>query len=83
MVVALSRNKLIKLCIFIHVLSYLQIWELVDSKQGYLTRNGLYKALALTALAQQGKGLNDKVLENYSGDQGIFNCFIVLYLVNV
>lgn len=42
----------------------------MDCKQGYLTRNGLYKALALVALAQQGKGINDKVLENYSGDRG-------------
>ena len=47
----------------------LQIWESVDSKQGYLTRNGLYKALALVALAQQGKTISDKLLETYS-DQG-------------
>jgi hypothetical protein len=46
----------------------------VDSKVGYLTRNGLYKALALTALAQQGKPLNEKILEAYT-DQG--NGFIV------
>lgn len=46
-----------------------QIWELVDNKQGYLTRNGLYKALALTALAQQGKALNDKMLETYSDQE--------------
>ena len=41
----------------------------MDSPQGYLTRTGLYKALALTALAQQGKAINDKILESYS-DQG-------------
>jgi hypothetical protein len=54
-----------------------QIWEAVDSKQGFLTRNGLYKALALTALAQQGKNINDKLLETFSG-QGI--CFKHIYL---
>ena len=32
-----------------------------------MTRNGLYKALALTALAQQGKAINDKLLETFSG----------------
>ena len=32
-----------------------------------MTRNGLYKALAFTALAQQGKTLNDKLLETFSG----------------
>ncbi|UYV75916.1 SNX8 [Cordylochernes scorpioides] len=31
-----------------------QIWENVESQEGYLTRDGLYRALALTALAQQG-----------------------------
>ena len=41
----------------------------MDNPQGYLTRTGLYKALALTALAQQGKAINDKILESYS-DQG-------------
>ncbi|KAK3580705.1 hypothetical protein CHS0354_005709 [Potamilus streckersoni] len=47
----------------------IQIWEAVDTKQGNLTRNGLYKALALTALAQQGKTISDKVLESYSGQE--------------
>ncbi|XP_058798848.1 sorting nexin-8-like [Phymastichus coffea] len=41
-----------------------QIWDLVDSKMGYLTRSGLYKGLALVALAQQGKQPSDKLLEN-------------------
>lgn len=45
----------------------LQIWELADNKQGYLTRNGLYKALALTALAQQGKTISDQLLGSFSG----------------
>lgn len=45
------------------------IWDLVDSKQGYLTRNGLYKALALTAHAQQGKQINEKLLEHFSGQE--------------
>ena len=54
----------------VHGLFDLQIWELVERKQNQLTRAGLYKALALIALAQQGKTINDKVLQNYSGDQG-------------
>ncbi|XP_011329869.2 sorting nexin-8 isoform X2 [Ooceraea biroi] len=41
-----------------------QIWKLVDSKTGYLTRSGLYKGLALVAFAQQGKQPSDKLLEN-------------------
>lgn len=48
-----------------------QIWDMVESKQGYLTRVGLYKALALTALAQQGKTVSEKLLENFSG-HGMF-----------
>ncbi|XP_006821836.1 sorting nexin-8-like [Saccoglossus kowalevskii] len=46
-----------------------EIWDVVDSKQGYLTRNGLYKALALVALAQQGKSINEKILETYSDQE--------------
>ena len=60
------------------VIVFLQIWEAVDNPQGYLTRTGLYKALALTALAQQGKSINDKILESFS-DQGRF----VLYLFSL
>ncbi|KAK6170518.1 hypothetical protein SNE40_018894 [Patella caerulea] len=47
----------------------MQIWELVDSSQGFVARNGLYKALALTALAQQGKNINEKLLESFSGQE--------------
>ena len=44
-----------------------QIWEAVDPRQdGYVTRDGLYKALALTALAQQGKGISGKSLEMFA-----------------
>lgn len=49
-----------------------QIWEAVDPRQdGYVTRDGLYKALALTALAQQGKAISGKSLEMFadSGDE--------------
>ncbi|XP_071814459.1 sorting nexin-8-like isoform X2 [Apostichopus japonicus] len=46
-----------------------EIWNAVDTKQGYLTRNGLYKALALTALAQQGKTVNDKLLDGFAGQE--------------
>ena len=44
----------------------MQIWEAVDPRQdGYVTRDGLYKALALTALAQQGKSISDNALEQF------------------
>ncbi|XP_077979974.1 sorting nexin-8-like [Glandiceps talaboti] len=46
-----------------------EIWDAVDNKQGFLTRNGLYKALALTALAQQGKSINEKLLETFSDQE--------------
>ncbi|XP_065065788.1 sorting nexin-8-like [Rhopilema esculentum] len=40
------------------------IWELTDpQKNGYLTRDGLYKAFALIALSQQGKTVSEKSLE--------------------
>ncbi|KAH9491365.1 sorting nexin [Bulinus truncatus] len=47
----------------------MQIWDLVDTQQGSVSRNGLYKALALTALAQQGKTVSDKLLETFSGQE--------------
>lgn len=45
------------------------IWDAVDNKDGYLSRSGIYKALALTALAQQGKAVNDKLLDSFSGQE--------------
>lgn len=35
--------------------------------EGAIGREGLYKALALTALAQQGKAVNEKLLEGFIG----------------
>ncbi|XP_076373078.1 sorting nexin-8-like [Tachypleus tridentatus] len=46
-----------------------QIWEIADSGQGYLNRIGLYKALALTGFAQQGKTVSDKILQNFAGEE--------------
>ena len=57
----------------------LQIWNAVDTKQGYLTRNGLYKALALTALAQQGKPINDKLLDGFAGQGTVLSSFTSLF----
>ncbi|CAG2054539.1 unnamed protein product [Timema podura] len=45
------------------------IWELVDAKQGFLPRSSLYKALALVALAQQGRQPSAKLLDNFSGEE--------------
>lgn len=42
-----------------------QIVEHVECTDGYLNKLGLYKALALIALAQQGKQPSPKLLENY------------------
>ena len=39
------------------------------SRTNYVGRDHLYKSLALVALAQQGKSLDDKVLLNYT-DKG-------------
>lgn len=41
-----------------------QIAEHVDSADGFLSKLSLYKALALIALAQQGKQPSPKLLEN-------------------
>ncbi|GIX72565.1 sorting nexin-8, partial [Caerostris extrusa] len=46
-----------------------QIWDLVDSRQGYLSRTGLYKALALVAFAQQGKPVSEKLIQNFAGEE--------------
>ena len=60
------------LCIFNPF--YFQIWELVDTRQGYLSRTGLYKALALVAFAQQGKSVSEKLIQNFTGE-GMINYF--------
>ncbi|KAM7296534.1 sorting nexin-8 [Ixodes scapularis] len=41
-----------------------QVWELSGARVGPVTRTSLYKSLALLALAQQGKQLDDKSLAN-------------------
>ncbi|XP_029649490.1 sorting nexin-8 [Octopus sinensis] len=46
-----------------------QIWDAVDIKTGFLSRSGIYKALALTAFAQHGKPVSDKLLETFSGQE--------------
>lgn len=46
-----------------------QIFDLASNAQSELNRTGLYKALALCALAQQGKAISEKLLENFS-DKG-------------
>jgi len=46
-----------------------QIWALLDTKNGSINRSNLYKALALVAFAQNGKTINDKSVENFSGEE--------------
>jgi len=45
----------------------------VDNKTGSVNRNGLYKALALTAMAQNGKTIHDKLLDSYAGQGNLQN----------
>ncbi|XP_067937610.1 sorting nexin-8-like isoform X2 [Watersipora subatra] len=51
---------------FVSVHAAYKIFELASNAQGQLNRTGLYKALALCALAQLGKTINDKILESFS-----------------
>ena len=45
------------------------------SHTNYVGRDHLYKSLALVALAQQGKSLDDKVLLNYT-DKGRISTYL-------
>lgn len=52
------------------VVFLLQIWKVCDPNYtNSFGRDQLYKSLALVALAQQGKPLDEKVLLNYA-DKG-------------
>ena len=43
-----------------------QVWGSCDpGGSGFLSRDGVYKSLALTALAQQGKGADVRALASY------------------
>nr|CAB3266468.1 sorting nexin-8 [Phallusia mammillata] len=46
-----------------------QIWDCIECKNGTINRSNLYKALALVAFVQQGKGVNLKLLDNFSGQE--------------
>jgi len=59
-----------------YIVIELKVWDAVDNKQNCLSRTGLYRALALIALAQQGKSINIKLLDNYS-DQGLAELFLM------
>ena len=53
----------------------------MDPRQdGYVTRDGLYKALALTALAQQGKSISDKALEQFIDAGKGMACLLLIIL---
>jgi hypothetical protein len=73
----LNQASLLKLfggkverCIFV------KVWYAVTKTNSIGSRNDLYKCLALMALAQQGKTIDEKLLDNYT-DRGI--AFIVWY----
>ncbi|XP_076808812.1 sorting nexin-8-like [Clavelina lepadiformis] len=46
-----------------------QVWDMLDSKDGFINRSNLYKGLALVAFAQQGKTISDKLLQNFTGQE--------------
>ena len=50
-----------------------QIWGVCDpSGTGSLTRDGLYKSLALSAVAQEGRAVEERALKSFrdSGEDG-------------
>jgi len=55
---------------------FVKVWYAVTKTNSIGSRNDLYKCLALMALAQQGKTIDEKLLDNYT-DRGI--AFIVWY----
>ena len=48
---------------------FVKIWTTIVRSNSFSSRNDLYKSLALMALAQQGKMIDERILENY-GDRG-------------
>ena len=51
----------------------MQIWDLCDpSGSGHISRDSFYRSVALCALAQQGKSIDEKSLVLY-GEAGIYN----------
>ncbi len=44
---------------------FIKIWVAVIKTNAFSSRNDLYKCLALMALAQQGKTIDEKLLDNY------------------
>ena len=60
-----------------------KVWELADTqKNGYLTRDGLYKAFALIALSQQGKNISEKSLELLIDAGNIADGFLLYQISN-
>ncbi len=49
---------------------FVKVWYAVTKTNSIGSRNDLYKCLALMALAQQGKTIDEKLLDNYT-DRGI------------
>lgn len=48
---------------------FVQIWTTVVKNSAFSSRNDLYKSLALMALSQQGRTIDERILDNY-GDRG-------------
>jgi hypothetical protein len=49
-----------------------QVWYAVTKTNSIGSRNDLYKCLALMALAQQGKTIDEKILDNYANRGIVF-----------
>lgn len=60
---------------------FVQIWDISCNGQARMTRSCLYKALALIALAQQGKTISDRLLEAY-GHEGEFKIVVMSFCLH-
>jgi hypothetical protein len=49
-----------------------KVWYAVTKTNSIGSRNDLYKCLALMALAQQGKTIDEKILDNYANRGIVF-----------
>jgi hypothetical protein len=48
-----------------YTFGFVKVWCAVTSTNSIGSRNDFYKCLALMALAQQGKTIDEKLLDNY------------------
>ncbi|GFV15015.1 hypothetical protein TNCV_2136301, partial [Trichonephila clavipes] len=64
----LGISRIFRKCIKAEFIASWGCSQSIDSRQGYLSRTGLCKALALVAFAQQGKPVSEKLIQNFAGE---------------